>query len=120
MKHASLLTSAILIASVITGACTSQAPEKSGPEAVALNTVADTFGISRQELTVTDSRTVEFNDASLGCPQTGMMYAQVITPGYRILVEHQERTFDVRVSGDFGQVCDKPGKNFKPAEDRTR
>ena len=26
----------------------------------------------------------EWRDSSLGCPQPGVLYAQVITPGYRI------------------------------------
>jgi hypothetical protein len=30
---------------------------------------------------------VEWSDASLGCPQPDMMYAQVITPGFRVVVE---------------------------------
>jgi hypothetical protein len=28
----------------------------------------------------------EWPDASLGCPQQGMFYAQVITPGYVVVV----------------------------------
>jgi hypothetical protein len=30
---------------------------------------------------------VVWPDASLGCPQPGMMYAQVLTPGYRIILK---------------------------------
>jgi hypothetical protein len=29
---------------------------------------------------------VEWPDASLGCPKPGMMYAQVVTGGYRVKV----------------------------------
>jgi hypothetical protein len=29
---------------------------------------------------------VDWPDASLGCPQPGMMYAQVVTPGYRVVL----------------------------------
>lgn len=29
----------------------------------------------------------EFSDTSLGCPKLGKMYAQVITPGYQIVLE---------------------------------
>jgi len=30
--------------------------------------------------------TVEWRDSSLGCPEPGRMYLQVITPGYRIVL----------------------------------
>ena len=30
---------------------------------------------------------MEWSDASLGRPQPGMMYAQVITPGYLVVLE---------------------------------
>jgi hypothetical protein len=29
----------------------------------------------------------EWSDASLGCPKPGQMYAQVITPGYLVVLE---------------------------------
>jgi hypothetical protein len=43
--------------------------------------------------TLVSVEAVEWNDASLGCPQPGMMYAQVITPGYlvKVLVDGQPR-----------------------------
>lgn len=37
---------------------------------------------------------VQWRDSSLGCPQPGMMYAQVITPGYRILLQSEEKRYE--------------------------
>ena len=52
-----------------------------------------------------------FSDSSLDCPQPGMSYLQVITPGYRVLLEADGRRFDVRTSGGQGRICRrrKPG-----------
>jgi hypothetical protein len=36
---------------------------------------------------------MEWRDASLGCPVKGMMYAQVITPGFKITLEFEEQTY---------------------------
>jgi len=36
------------------------------------------------DISVVSVEAVEWNDSSLGCPQEGFMYAQVITPGYLI------------------------------------
>ena len=41
-------------------------------------------GVAATNLSVTNLEPVEWNDASLGCPQPGRMYAQVVTPGYRV------------------------------------
>lgn len=44
-------------------------------------------GVDAADLTLLESESVEWSDASLGCPQPGMMYAQVITPGFRLVFE---------------------------------
>jgi len=44
--------------------------------------LADQLGIPAEEVTIVSSEAVEWPDASLGCPQPGMTYAQVLTPGY--------------------------------------
>lgn len=36
---------------------------------------------------------VDWPDASLGCPEPGLVYAQVITPGWRILLRVGTREF---------------------------
>lgn len=36
---------------------------------------------------VVSAEAVEWSDGSLGCPQPGMMYPQVITPGYKVVLE---------------------------------
>ncbi len=45
------------------------------------------FGVNADQIHVTESRAVTWPDASLGCPQPDMAYAQVITPGYWVLLE---------------------------------
>ena len=50
----------------------------------------------------------DFNDASLGCPQSGQNYAQVITPGYQFLLTYRGTVYDYRVAegGDHVVLCD--------------
>jgi hypothetical protein len=43
-------------------------------------------GLDPAAVRVIEVRTVDWGDTSLGCPQPGMMYAQVITPGYTIVL----------------------------------
>ena len=49
--------------------------------------VEEVDGISADEITLVTAEAVDWPDSSLGCPQPGMMYGQVITPGYKIVLE---------------------------------
>lgn len=44
------------------------------------------LGLDPAFLTVSEIEAVEWPDSSLGCPEEGGVYAQVISPGYRIIV----------------------------------
>ena len=56
--------------------------------------LAERLGISSEEITILHTQTVEWSDGSLGCPQPGMMYIQVITPGYRVVLLANDQLFD--------------------------
>jgi hypothetical protein len=45
------------------------------------------LNIAMDQIRVVESRTVDWPDTSLGCPQPETAYAQVITPGYYIVLE---------------------------------
>ena len=80
-------------------------PESTGPEDVARQTAADHLSIPVSRVDVVESSPQEFADASLGCPEPGFSYAQVITPGHRVTVEADGRRFDIRVAGTVGRIC---------------
>lgn len=49
--------------------------------------LAQRLSISVTQINLIETAEVEWSDSSLGCPQPGMEYLQVLTPGYRILLE---------------------------------
>ena len=56
-------------------------------------------GVAATNLSVTSLESVEWNDASLGCPQPRTMYAQVVTPGYRVtLAGPSGESYDVHTA----------------------
>lgn len=61
---------------------------------LALADLAAKLGVTPDAITVKSVEPVEWPDASLGCPQPGMMYAQVITPGYRIVLEVNGQSYE--------------------------
>jgi len=50
--------------------------------------LAERKGIDKEEIVVVEVVEVDWPDTSLGCPEPGMMYLQVITPGYIILLSY--------------------------------
>ena len=61
---------------------------------LAVADLAGQLGIAAEAITVRSVEAVEWSDASLGCPEPGMMYAQVITPGYRIVLEANGQSYE--------------------------
>ena len=57
------------------------------------------LGIAATTITVRSVEAVDWPDASLACPQPGMMYAQVITPGYRIVLEVDGKSYEYHTGG---------------------
>lgn len=52
------------------------------------------LGVTRDQIQVRVVERAEWPDSSLGCPEPGKAYAQVITPGYRIVMEAQGKTYE--------------------------
>lgn len=67
------------------------------PDAVdaARQFLSSMLGVPPEEIAVKEVQAVDWPDASLGHPQPGRSYAQVITPGYRILLVAQGRQYDL-------------------------
>ena len=47
---------------------------------------ARALGLQIEQVTLERIEEIDWPDASLGCPEPGRMYAQVITPGYRVVL----------------------------------
>lgn len=63
------------------------APGAETPLEAAINDLAAQTGLPPGQINQVSMEAVEWSDTSLGCPQEGYMYAQVITPGYKIILE---------------------------------
>lgn len=49
--------------------------------------LSEKLAIGKDNIRLVKVMNKEFTDTSLGCPATGKIYAQVITPGYQIVLE---------------------------------
>jgi hypothetical protein len=71
-------------------------PPAEAKEAVRLarEGLAQKLGLASEMVRLVSVEAVEWRDTSLGCPQPGMMYAQVITPGFRVVLEARGKKYD--------------------------
>jgi hypothetical protein len=62
------------------------------------------------EVVVLTAEAVTFPNGGLGCPEPGMMYTDVLTPGYRVVVEAGGREYDYRAGARGGEIrwCENP------------
>jgi hypothetical protein len=63
--------------------------------AAARQHLASELDIPTQQVQPVRAESVQWSDASLGCPEPGKAYAQVITPGYRIVLRVGEGEYEL-------------------------
>jgi hypothetical protein len=64
-----------------------------------------TAGVDSSLLTVTRAEPVTWHDSSLGCPQPGIQYLQVLTPGYQVELHGAQENYLVHVAANRSVVC---------------
>jgi hypothetical protein len=52
------------------------------------------LSVTADQITVVSATYMDWPDSSLGCPKPGMAYAQVVTPGYRIVLAQGQKQYD--------------------------
>ena len=80
-------------------------------EKVVMAAKADLMGrlsVAEETILVKSVEAVQWRNSSLGCPQPGMMYAQVITPGFRIVLTVEGQTYEYHTDQSHILIlCDK-------------
>ena len=73
------------------------------------------------DIAVVQTQAVDWPDSALGCPQPGMGYMQVITPGYRVVLQASGRQFHYHTNQRVHFVlCKQPassGRAVRPRDD---
>jgi len=65
-------------------------------------------GVSAGDIAVKSVEAVQWRDGSLGCPQPGMNYIMMITPGYRIMLEAKGQAYEYHASLNNVVWCKEP------------
>lgn len=89
----------------VTGEAPGQQPDTLNElQSHAREVLAARLAVPAESLTLVKDEEVQWADASLGCPQEGRMYAQVITPGHRMTFQHDEDTYEVHTAAAGSSV----------------
>ena len=56
--------------------------------------LAQRLGITAQAIQVAEATEVEWPNLALGCPEPGMMYGQVVVPGFRVVLQAGGQSYD--------------------------
>ncbi len=66
-------------------------------------------GVAVDQISVVSVSAVQWPTSALGCPQPGVMYSQIVTPGYRIVLEANGVTYEYHSDrGRRAVYCAKP------------
>lgn len=77
--------------------------------------LAQRLSISANQINLVDAPEVEWSDSSLDCPQPGIDYLQVITPGYRILLEAGGQEYEYHSNRDaYAVYCENANSPTLP------
>ena len=75
--------------------------------------LARRLGVTENEIREGAVEQTEFSDAALGAPLNDEMSAQVITPGWRIRLDAQNRSYEYRATGKQLRLYNFNGQNHR-------
>jgi hypothetical protein len=70
--------------------------------------LARAIGVAESSVTLVDAVEAEWRDSSLGCPQRGTVYAQALTPGFRVTLRAGRSRYSVHVGAGRAVLCGTP------------
>lgn len=82
--------------------------ESEAAAAAAVGALEQRLGVLPQDIVVQLVEAVEWSDSSLGCPEPGMTYAQMVTPGFRVLLEVDGQAYEIHTgAGGAVVLCEQ-------------
>ena len=76
---------------------------------IARQDLSQRISVPADDFILLEATSVTWPDASLGCPQEGMQYAQVLTPGYLIRLKAGEQEYEYHASREaYIILCENP------------
>jgi hypothetical protein len=87
-------------------------------EEFALRITSEHLSVPVGELEIVSLEPIDWRDSSLGCPQPGRDYMQVITPGHLALVRQASAIYRVHMADGRGFICENDPKKLAASTPR--
>lgn len=81
--------------------------EQQGITERAVAVLADQLEVPVSTVTVNSVRAVTWRDTSIGCPEPGVAYGQVLTPGHQVTLQAGDSTHSVHLANGKAFVCQR-------------
>jgi len=81
-------------------------PEVPGFGGLFMAELSNKLGIKSSKINLISYEDALFNDSSLGCPEPGKFYSQVLTPGWKIMFEADGNIYEYRSNIDGSNYID--------------
>jgi hypothetical protein len=79
----------------------------------AISELAESLSINTDQILLLSAQSVVWSDSSLGCPQPGMNYLQVLTDGYRVILAANDAQYDYHANKrGYGIFCENPSPPY--------
>jgi len=98
---------AVAALATLASGCTAAA-ERDPVADLAVDALAAELGVPQDRISVLSVTAVDWPDSSAGCPKPGMSYLTVMTPGHKIMLEVDDRTYAVHEARGTAFVCQQP------------
>jgi hypothetical protein len=94
-----------------------QAADESEANATVLarRALAAKLSVPGERIKIVSVSPAEWRDSSLGCPERGMMYTQVLTSGYKVKLREGDREHEVHVAGGRAVICGSAAESKLPS-----
>lgn len=79
-----------------------------GPYPLAVSDLVERLGVAVEDISIVESRAVTWGDSSLGCPEPGKLYTQVLTSGWLTVLEADGKTYHYHAGSGDPFLCTNP------------
>ncbi|MFC4310555.1 hypothetical protein ACFPN2_15800 [Steroidobacter flavus] len=76
--------------------------------------------VKHDAITVLSATEQQWPDGSMGCPQPGMMYTQMVVPGYRVVLQASGNRYAYHSDQRGNFVVCSNGMAFKPVKEQNK
>ncbi len=76
--------------------------------------------VKHDAITVVSATEQQWPDSAMGCPQPGMMYSQMIVPGYRVVLQASGNRYAYHSDRGGNFIVCSNGLAFKPVKEAAR